>query len=133
MDEGWKAVERAILGDTTEKGNENLDVLTEAQDKELLPILDAQLKEGKTSPPKHFTEDTLLAAMESAGADSIPEEAERRGIGTPATRAATIEKLVQKGFLSREGGGKTKHLLPLTRAAALLLLCRTAQIPGYDR
>ena len=100
LDEGWKAVERAILGDTTEKGNENLDVLTEAQDKKTLPILDAQLKEGRTTPPKHFTEDTLLAAMESAGADAMPEEAERRGIGTPATRAATIEKLVQKGFLT---------------------------------
>ena len=121
LDEGWKAVERVILGnaaekgeenlDAAEKGEENLDVLTEVQDKETLPILDAQLKEGRTTPPKHFTEDTLLAAMESAGADSIPEEAERRGIGTPATRAATIEKLVQKGFLSREGGGKTKHLI----------------------
>ena len=135
LDEGWKAVERAVLGDTTEKGNENLDVLTEAQDKKTLPILDAQLKEGKTSPPKHFTEDTLLAAMESAGAETkvncpngaregglgrMPEEAERRGIGTPATRAATIEKLVQKGFLSREGGGKTKHLIPTEKGRCLI-------------
>ena len=120
LDEGWKAVERAILGDTTEKGNENLDVLTEAQDKKTLPILDAQLKEGRTTPPKHFTEDTLLAAMESAGADAMPEEAERRGIGTPATRAATIEKLVQKGFLSREGGGKAKHLIPSEKGRTLI-------------
>ena len=120
LDEGWKAVERAILGDTTEKGNENLGVLTEVQDKETLPILDAQLKEGRTTPPKHFTEDTLLAAMESAGADAMPEEAERRGIGTPATRAATIEKLVQKGFLSREGGGKAKHLIPSEKGRTLI-------------
>ena len=111
LDEGWKAVERAILGDTAEKVEENLEVLTEVQDKETLPILDAQLKEGRTTPPKHYTEDTLLAAMETAGTETMPEEAERRGIGTPATRAATIEKLVQKGFLSREGGGKTKHLI----------------------
>ena len=120
LDEGWKAVEWAILGDTTEKGNENLDVLTGAQDKETLPILDAQLKEGRTTPPKHFTEDTLLAAMETAGKEDMPEEAERRGIGTPATRAATIEKLVQKGFLAREGGGKTKHLLPTEKGRALI-------------
>ena len=120
LDEGWKAVERAILGDTAEKGEENLEVLTEVQDKETLPILDAQLKEGKTSPPKHFTEDTLLAAMESAGADTMPEEAERRGIGTPATRAATIEKLVQKGFLAREGSGKTKHLIPTEKGCGLI-------------
>ena len=136
LDEGWKAVERAILGDTTEKGNENLGVLTEVQDKELLPILDVQLKEGRTTPPKHFTEDTLLAAMESAGAETkvncpngaregglgrMPEEAERRGIGTPATRAATIEKLVQKGFLAREGGGKAKHLIPTEKGCALIV------------
>ena len=120
LDEGWKAVEQAILGDAAEKIKENLDVLTEVQDKETLPVLDAQLKEGRTTPPKHFTEDTLLAAMESAGADTMPEDAERRGIGTPATRAATIEKLVQKGFLVREGGGKTKHLLPTEKGRALI-------------
>ena len=120
LDEGWKAVERAVFGDTAEKVEENLDVLTEAQDKKTLPIMDAQLKEGRTTPPKHFTEDTLLAAMESAGADTMPEEAERRGIGTPATRAATIEKLVQKGFLSREGGGKAKHLIPSEKGRTLI-------------
>ena len=120
LDEGWKAVERAILGNTAEKIEETLDVLTEVQDKETLPILDAQLKEGRTTPPKHFTEDTLLAAMESAGADSMPEEAERRGIGTPATRAATIEKLVQKGFLAREGGGKVKRLIPSEKGRTLI-------------
>ena len=58
--------------------------------------------------------------MESAGADAMPEEAERRGIGTPATRAATIEKLVQKGFLVREGGGKTKHLIPTEKGHCLI-------------
>ncbi|OUQ34857.1 DNA topoisomerase III [Faecalibacterium sp. An121] len=120
LDEGWKAVERVILGDTAEKVEENLEVLTEVQDKETLPILDAELKEGRTTPPKHFTEDTLLAAMESAGADTMPEEAERQGIGTPATRAATIEKLVQKGFLAREGGGKAKHLIPSEKGRTLI-------------
>ena len=120
LDEGWKAVERAILGNSAEKVEETLEILTEAQDKETLPILDAQLKEGRTTPPKHFTEDTLLAAMESAGADTMPEEAERRGIGTPATRAGTIEKLVQKGFLSRKGGGKTKYLIPTEKGRCLI-------------
>ena len=120
LDEGWKAIERAILGNAAEKVEENLDVLTEMQNKETLPVLDAELKEGRTTSPKHFTEDTLLAAMESAGADTIPEDAERRGIGTPATRAATIEKLVQKGFLAREGGGKVKHLIPTEKGRALI-------------
>ena len=120
LDEGWKAIERAIFGDAAEKIGENLGVLTEIQDNETLSVLDAQLKEGRTTPPKHFTEDTLLAAMESAGTEAMPEDAERRGIGTPATRAATIEKLVQKGFLTREGGGKTKHLIPTEKGRVLI-------------
>ena len=75
-------------------------------------VAGAELKEGQTSPPKPYTEDTLLSAMQAAGADSMPEGVERQGIGTPATRAATIEKLVQKGFLERKGSKKTKVLLP---------------------
>ena len=117
LEEGWKAVERAILGDTAEKIEENLDVPPEQA---ALAILSAELKEGRTTPPKHFTEDTLLAAMETVGKEDMREEVERRGIGTPATRAATIEKLVQKGFLAREGGGKTKHLIPTEKGCALI-------------
>ena len=118
--EGWKAVERAVLGDTAEKDKEKMGILPEVQERETLPVLDAQLKEGKTSPPKHFTEDTLLSAMETAGKESMPEEAERRGIGTPATRAGIIEKLVKKGFLTREGTGKTKNLIPTEKGRALI-------------
>lgn len=58
--------------------------------------------------------------METASADSMPEDAERQGIGTPATRAATIEKLVQKGFLERKGDKKTKVLLPTDKGKALI-------------
>ena len=83
-------------------------------------ILNAELKEGQTTPPKHFTEDLLLHAMETASADSMPEGVERQGIGTPATRAATIEKLVQKGFLERKGTKKTKVLLPTDKGKALI-------------
>ena len=118
--EGWKAVERAVLGDTTEKDKEKLGILPEVQGQETLTVLDAQLKEGKTSPPKHFTEDTLLSAMETAGKENMPEDAERRGIGTPATRAGIIEKLVKKGFLTREGTGKTKNLIPTEKGRALI-------------
>ena len=118
--EGWKAVERAVLGDTAQKSEEKLELLPEVQEQETLPVLDAQLKEGKTSPPKHFTEDTLLSAMETAGKDELPEESERRGIGTPATRAGIIEKLVKKGFLTREGSGKTKNLIPTEKGRALI-------------
>ena len=118
--EGWKAVERAVLGDTAEKDKEKLEILPEVQERETMPVLDAQLKEGKTSPPKHYTEDTLLSAMETAGKEELPKEAERRGIGTPATRAGIIEKLVKKGFLAREGSGKTKNLIPTEKGRALI-------------
>ena len=118
--EGWKAVERAVLGDTDEKDKEKLEILPEVQERETMPVLDAQLKEGKTSPPKHYTEDTLLSAMETAGKEELPKEAERRGIGTPATRAGIIEKLVKKGFLAREGSGKTKNLIPTEKGRALI-------------
>lgn len=85
-----------------------------------LTVTKTEIKEGKTSPPKHFTEDLLLQAMETASADGFPEEAERKGIGTPATRAAILEKLVQKGFLERKGSGKTKTLLPTEKGIALI-------------
>ena len=118
LDEGWKAIEQQVLGSPNRDGVS--DALPDVLEQTTLPVLSAELKEGRTTPPKHFTEDTLLAAMESAGAEVLPEDAERRGIGTPATRAATIEKLVQKGFLAREGGGKTKHLLPTEKGRTLI-------------
>ena len=118
LDEGWKAIERQVLGGPDRDSVP--DALPDVLEQTTLPVLSAELKEGHTTPPKHFTEDTLLAAMESAGAETMPEDAERRGIGTPATRAATIEKLLQKGFLVREGGGKTKHLLPTEKGRALI-------------
>lgn len=61
--------------------------------------------ERLTQPPKSYTEDTLLSAMENAGKENIPEDAERRGLDTPATRAAIIEKLVATGFVERKGKG----------------------------
>lgn len=64
-------------------------------------IEDAITKEGFTSPPKHYTEDSLLKAMEKAGAKDMDDEVERKGLGTPATRADIIEKLVKDGFVKR--------------------------------
>ena len=62
----------------------------------------SDVSEHFTQPPKHFTEDTLLSAMERAGTDEITEEVERSGLGTPATRASVIEKLTKSGFIKRE-------------------------------
>ena len=118
LEEGWKAVERKVLADILNRKQEftTLPTMEESE----CAILNAEMKEGKTTPPKHFTEDTLLHSMEMASTDSMPEGVERQGIGTPATRAATIEKLVQKGFLERKGEKKTKILLPTDKGKALI-------------
>ena len=119
LSDGWKAVERKMLGKLLGKQKEAV-VLPDVQEQSQCCVTGAELKEGQTSPPKSYTEDTLLSAMQAAGADSMPQGVERQGIGTPATRAATIEKLVQKGFLERKGSKKTKVLLPTDKGKALI-------------
>ena len=97
---GWKRYEQEQA-----EAAPALPVVTEQQ---TLSVSAASVKTGKTTPPKHFTEDTLLAAMENAGKEDMPEDAERQGLGTPATRAAMIEKLLSAGFVERKG----KSLVP---------------------
>ena len=94
-----------------------LPELTEGQ---TLSVAAAIVKEGKSSPPQHFTEDTLLSAMETAGKDDMPEDAERKGLGTPATRAGILEKLVSTGFLERKKSKKTVQLMPSHDAVSLI-------------
>lgn len=85
-----------------------------------LPARDPKVKEGKTTPKKRFTEDSLLSAMESAGVKDMPDEVERKGLGTPATRAGVIEKLVRIGFVERQGSKKTKYLVPTEKGISLI-------------
>ena len=120
---GWRALDasyRAALKNAElDKENEDkaLPELTEGQ---TLPLSGATVKDGKTSPPKHFTEDTLLSAMETAGKDDMPEDAERQGLGTPATRAGILEKLVSTGFLERKKSKKAVQLMPSKDAVSLI-------------
>ena len=114
---GWKAIWQHFYPDK-KKDEDSIRQIPDQGNR--LQIDSSALKEGKTSPSKHFTEDTLLSAMETAGADETPEEAERKGLGTPATRAATIEKLVQRGFIERKGDKKTKHLIATDKGNALI-------------
>ena len=117
LHDGWKAL---VKKNGSTKSDEKEQVLPSTSVGDELNVVGTEIKEGKTSSPKHFTEDTLLSAMETAGADEMPEEAERKGLGTPATRAGIIEKLVQKGFLERKGDKKTKHLIPTHKGTALV-------------
>lgn len=122
---GWKDVVEWILGGKKKKDEDsdedkilkNLDFFQEGKS---IPAREPECKEGKTSPKKHFTEDTLLSAMEHASAEEMPEDAEHKGIGTPATRAGTIEKLVRIGFVERKGDKKTKYLIPTHKGTALI-------------
>lgn len=119
LSEGWRAVERPFL--ETIKGRqaeENAAPLPELSEGQGLTVGEALLREGATSPPKRYTEDSLLSAMENAGAEEFAriEDVERKGLGTPATRAGIIEKLVKGGFAER----KKKMLLPTARGMELI-------------
>ena len=83
-------------------------------------VQDPKIRTGKTQPKKPYTENTLLSAMERAGRSETPDEAERKGLGTPATRAGIIEKLVRIGFVERKGSNKTKYLAPTHKGISLV-------------
>ena len=117
LHDGWKALARKS-GST--KSDEKEQALPSVSVGDEMAVISTEIKEGKTSPPKHYTEDTLLQSMETAGADEMPDEVERKGLGTPATRAGIIEKLVRIGFLERKGDKKTKHLIPTHKGTALV-------------
>lgn len=108
---GWKAFQ------TQEQADKVLPELTEGS---IVAVSEITMKEGKTTPPKHFTEDTLLSAMETAGAKETPDDAERKGLGTPATRAAILEKLVSTGFVERKKAKKTVSLIPANTGVSLI-------------
>lgn len=109
---GWKEIDRQFRaslkadpdGDNVEPDKE----LPELSEGQTIEDVAASVTEHFTTPPKAYTEDTLLSAMERAGAGDTPDDAERKGLGTPATRAAILEKLVQMGFAERKG----RQLIP---------------------
>jgi DNA topoisomerase-3 len=96
---GWKSNDVNTANDTDDYKN-SLDLTIYLSTGQTFPIT-AAIKEGFTSPPRPHTEDTLLSAMESAGVDELEENVESRGLGTPATRASIIEKLVKTGLVER--------------------------------
>ena len=99
MQSGWKEIVEHFYP-AKEKDTETLPCVQEGM---VIPLAKAEVKDGKTKPPQHFTEGSLLHAMETAGAEDIPDDAERKGLGTPATRAGIIELLFKRGFLTKKG------------------------------
>lgn len=133
---GKTVLERGWKSESTD--DKPLPDLTES---DVIDISEVAVKDGKTTPPKHFTEDTLLAAMESAGKEDMPEDAERKGIGTPATRAGILEKLVSTGFARREktslipenGGNSLVAVLPENLKSPLLTAEWEQKLKGVEK
>ena len=111
---GFKSVEKLLASSSENEDGGDLSIaFTEGQ---TFSDRKPELCEKYTAPPKPYTEDTLLSAMETAGTKETTDDAERKGLGTPATRAAILEKLVQTGFAERKG----KQILP-TKNGTLLI------------
>jgi len=109
LSEGWQEIDRIFRDSLKEKPmDEDSSTFPNFTEGQNLDDAEVSVAERFTQPPKPYTEDTLLSAMENAGKEDIPEDAERKGLGTPATRAAIIEKLVAAGFVER----KVKSLMP---------------------
>lgn len=122
LQKGWTEIEEAFAASiTTKKKKSEDDVVVIPQDAQkgrILSPVQTEVTEHFTSPPKPFTEDTLLSAMERAGNGEFEKETEKKGLGTPATRASIIEKLVSVGYVTRKG----KQLHATEDAAALIAL-----------
>ncbi len=121
LSDGWKEIERRYRATLKHKPDpedgENEGVtLPELSEGQGFPNPAAKVTEHTTTPPKPHSEASLLSAMERAGNGDTDPDAERRGLGTPATRAAVIEKLVKGGFAERKG----KQLIPTQNGAALI-------------
>ena len=108
---GWKSYMEQ------EQNDKPLPDLKEGQE---LSVKSVSIKDGFTTPPSHFTEDSILHAMETAGVKEMTDDVERKGLGTPATRAGILEKLVANGFIERKKSKKSVHLIPTHAAISLI-------------
>lgn len=127
---GWQA----IWGKEAEKeGDENAKTLAPVQAGEMVRTEQAQAKGLKTRPPARYSEATLLGAMEGAGKlvddDELREAMQEKGLGTPATRAAIIEGLLNEKYMLREG----RELIPTAKAFQLMTLLRGLGVEELSR
>ena len=104
VQEGWKAVEQRFKATLKSKEKDEPEkMLPAVSEGDILGSVSASVTEHYTTPPKQYTEDTLLSAMETAGNEVFDDDTEKKGLGTPATRAGIIEKLVKGGYAERKG------------------------------
>ena len=109
---GWKDFDdffkNSYKTSEDKKDSDDTKKLPELTEGMTITVEDTRVSEHFTQPPKHYTEDSLLSAMERAGSEDMDDDVERKGLGTPATRADIIEKLVKDGFVKRE----KKQMIP---------------------
>ena len=109
VQDGWKAIEQRFKNSLKDKeAADDEKAIPSFKENDIIHSVSASVTEHFTSPPKAFTEDTLLSAMETAGNEDFEDDTEKKGLGTPATRAGIIEKLVRSGCAERKG----KSLVP---------------------
>ncbi len=122
---GWKQLEatikanlKGLVKDDDEESDEPSGVLPPLSEGAEVPVKSVKQLEHKTTPPKRYTEDMLLSAMERAGSDSYSDDddVEKKGLGTPATRAAIIETLVKRQYVERRG----KQLIPTDKGIRVI-------------
>ena len=127
LEPGWQRIWQAFresIGNRVPRENEPDEDVREMdlpgwREGDEVPFPRAELTEGKTTPPAHHTEDTILHAMETAGVEDMPEDAEHKGIGTPATRASILEKLLETKLVERTGDRRKRVLIPTAKGKAL--------------
>lgn len=120
LEDGFKSVKNLYLKNKKKQAKDDKDKASPLISQGEVFTAKAGIKEGKTSPPKHYTDDTLLSAMENA--NNALEDMERKGIGTPATRAGILEKLIKTGFAERKGDKKAKHFIPTHKGISLITI-----------
>lgn len=121
-EQGWlhpNRIFQAAMNRTSSAAPQSQTFSTLSASAKLGPV-EASILQGTTTAPAHYTEDRLLSAMETAGVEEMPEDAERKGIGTPATRAETIEKLIAEDLIERIPDSKKQHLMPTAKGYALV-------------
>jgi DNA topoisomerase-3 len=121
IEQGWKAAQTAVDSDDDGESEDNAD-LPELSKGQTFDSVNVTVKEGFTKPKPHHTEATILSAMENAGAEDISDDAERKGLGTSATRASVLERIIKAGFVERQ----KKNLIPTDKGKNLITVLPTS-------
>ena len=117
IEAGWRAIERSLLGTKTVEGMLFPNGIAEGQ--RYMPVRSTMVNRD-TKPPRPYTEETLLGAMDRAGTEDMPEDAERKGLGTSATRAGIIERLIAVGYVERQKAKEVTYLVPTEKGKSMI-------------